>query len=78
MMLGHSRLGEDLMSKINKQLKERILRNVSSKIQNTFEAQAASHLGVMVPGLKTKVKGKKQAKAMARPPLNHPTAILPG
>ena len=78
MMLGHSRLGEDLMSKINKQLKERILRNVSSKIQNTFETQAASQLGVMVPGLKTKVKGKKQGKAVARPPLNHPTAILPG
>ena len=41
MMLGHSRLGEDLMSKINTQLKERILRNVSTKIKNTFESQAA-------------------------------------
>ena len=78
MMLGHSRLGEDLMSKINKQLKERILRNVSTKIHNTFESQAAGQLGVMVPGLKTKVKGKKQAKTMARSPPNHPSAILPG
>ena len=30
MMLNHSRIGEDLMNKLNKKLKDRILRNVAS------------------------------------------------